>query len=356
MSPTFPRPRNSSSGDSAHRESRLRIPVERAIEHCRIFRDGTRLPGEHTVEQAIEEVRAHGGFVWLALREPNDTQMARVALKFDIDELVAEDAVSAHQRPKVERYGDQLFIVVRSVTYRDADAVKDAREIIETGELQMLIGSHFIITVRHGADVPGLLEHMDRDLELEDTGPLALAWSAADHLVEEYGRIADLLEREVDEIEEEVFTPDSDFQIEQIYMLKREILEMRHSVAPLVSALTALTTRLEPQLPAQLSAHFRDVLDNTAIAREQITSFDERLTALVDAAVAKITLQQNQDMRRLSVLVGMITVPTLIAGIYGMNFDEMPELHWMFGYPAAIGLMVLSVTIIYWVCHRRHYI
>ena len=98
------------------------------------------------------------------------------------------------------------------------------------------------------------------------------------------------------------------------------------------------------------------MLDNTAIAREQITSFDERLTALVDAAVAKITLQQNQDMRRLSVLVGMITVPTLIAGIYGMNFDEMPELHWMFGYPAAIGLMVLSVTIIYWVCHRRHYI
>lgn len=196
------------SADPAPPRQRLKVPLERAIDHCRVFMDGERLPGEYIPSSGLNEVIEHGsGFVWLGLREPDAHQMERVAEQFGIHPLIVEDAVTAHQRPKVERYDDQLFMVVRSVKFRPDASEGRSREIISTGEVQMLVGPQFIITVRHGAELPELSGAFSENPELVGLGPAALAWRVADHLVDEYSRIAALLEQEVDDLEEEVFTP-----------------------------------------------------------------------------------------------------------------------------------------------------
>lgn len=328
------------------------VPAQRAVSHCRVFRDGKRVAGEFTPARARAEVAAHGGFVWLALQEPDETQMQQVASEFGIDELIVEDAVAAHQRPKAERYDDQLFLVVRPVVYARAEDVSDSRDIISTAEIQTVIGRDFVLTVHHGPEVPGLSRRLDGDLELNDPSPLSLVWALTDHVVELDRKIMGRLEDAVDRLEEEVFAPVRNTTIEPVYQFKREVLEARHAVTPFTSALKLLIQNNRDLMDKQQRSYFRDVLDNTQIAADSTMALDERLSALIDAGTAKVSMQQNQDMRRLSALVGMVTVPTLIAGIYGMNFDDMPELHWTFGYPLALGLMALSVAVIYWYCKR----
>ncbi|KQB85635.1 Magnesium transport protein CorA [Corynebacterium oculi] len=201
-----------------------------------------------------------------------------------------------------------------------------------------------------------MLNRLDRPLELADHGPFSLAWAVSDVIVEEYLRISDELEQDLNELEEKVFDPSADFHIDEIYQLKREVLEMRHSIDALPAALSALLTRHGGLLGKEVRSYFRDVADNATIARDRVISLDERLSALIDAGAAKISLRQNQDMRRLSVLAGMVVLPTLIAGIYGMNFEDMPELHWALGYPFALGLMALSMILVWWVCRRRGWV
>ncbi len=331
--------------------------MERTIDHCRVFMNGVRLPGEYIPSSALSEVTEHGnGFVWLGLQEPDAHQMERVAEQFGIHPLIVEDAVTAHQRPKVERYDDQLFMVVRSVKFQAEASERNSREIISTGEVQVLIGPQFIITVRHGAELPELSGAFEDNPGLVALGPGALAWRVADHLVDEYSRIAALLEQEVDDLEEEVFTPGSRFNIEQIYMYKREILEMRHSTDPLAPALRGLITDHRDILGKQLRSYFRDVLDHEMTVKDQIAGYDERLTALIDASVAKITLRQNTDMRTISAVVGMAAAPTLIAGIYGMNFTNMPELHWKYSYYVVLGLIAFIVALMFWWFRRNDWL
>ncbi|WP_143336782.1 magnesium and cobalt transport protein CorA [Corynebacterium pacaense] len=339
-----------------HPRSGPQVPLERNIDYCRVFHEGRRLPGSWTPSAALEEVRANGGFLWLGLHRPTDEQMDKVADLFDLDELVVEDAVTARQRPKVERYEEQTFMVVRSVTYSDAESVQDSRQIIETGEFQMVIGKDFIITIRHGASMPDLDRRLNEDLELDTYSPFALAWTAADFMVEEYRRIATQLSDEVDRLEEEVFTPRARFDIEQIYMLKREILEMRHAIDPFAIALRSLISDHKDLLNKELRSYFRDVLDNESIAGDLVASFDERLSALIDAGVAKISLQQNSDMRAISAIVGMSAAPTMIAGVYGMNFDNMPELHTEYGYYIVLAIMVATVLGLYWFFKRHNWL
>lgn len=310
---------------------------------CRIFRDG--VPGP---------AGAEGDFTWLDLYSPDSARMAEVARRYGLDELIVEDAVTARQRPKVERYDSHLFLVMRTVAYTEDPS--DSRQIIRTGEIHLVMGPRFVLSVRHGAQVPGLLTQLDRPLELDDHGPFSLAWAAADIIVAEYLRIADELEQDLDELEENVFDPSADFHIDEIYQLKREVLEMRHSIDSLPVALTSLITKNGDLLSKEVHSYFRDVADNATIARDRVVNLDERLSALIDAGAAKISLQQNQDMRKLSVLAGIVVVPTLIAGIYGMNFEDMPELHWALGYPFALGLMALSVILVLWVCRKRGWI
>lgn len=337
--------------------SRFSVPVERAIDHCRVFHDGLRLAGDYQIDSAVEKAREHdNGFVWLALHEPSDEQMSKVAEAFGIHELIVEDAVTAHQRPKVERYDDQLFFVVHSVKYTDDEEVVDTRQIISTGEVQMLVGPDFIITVRHNAALPEVADELDREPETAALGPGAVAWKIADAIVEGYARITQELSEDVDEVENEVFTPQKKINIDKIYMYKREILEMRHAVRPLGPALRTGLSANKDLLSKPLRSYFRDVQDNVLSVTDQVTGFDERLSSLLDASVAKVTLQQNKDMRTISAVVGMVAGPTLIAGVYGMNFEDMPELGWDFGYPFALLLMLAVVLLMLWWFKRNDWI
>ena len=338
------------------RGDRLRVPVERSIEHCRVFADGDMLAGDYTVRHAIQVAKERGGYVWLGLREPQKAHMENVAEAFGIHELIVDDAVTAHQRPKVERYDDQLFIVIRSVTFTDDEQVDDTHEVIQTlGEVQMLLGPNFIITVRHSAPLPGAHE-LDHHRELASTSPAALAYLLADRLVAHYVRISLLLEDEVDELETTVFTPGTNFNIDKIYLYKREVLEMRHATDPLAPALQALIRDHKDIIPKQIRSYFRDVLDAELQVKDRISGFDARLSTLIDASVAKVTMQQNKDMRTISAVVSLAAVPTLIAGIYGMNFDNMPELSWEYGYYGALVVMVVIMAALVWWFRRTDWL
>ncbi|WP_410170769.1 magnesium and cobalt transport protein CorA [Corynebacterium antarcticum] len=333
-------------------------PVEEAIERCTVYVDGADDGQPHTYRSALEHVRREGrGWVWLGLLEPNERQMMEIAEAFNIHELIVEDAVNAHQRPKVERYDQQLFMVVRSVMFKEHESVNDASEIIETGEIQMILGPDFIITVRHGkpSNIKGLRRRVEEDPEQTALGPASVAWMIMDTAVDEYVRIGGELAADVDELEAEVFTPNERFDIQTIYMLKREILEMRHSIDPLAAALRLLLERNGDMLPGELVRYFRDVLDHELLAVDSVRGLDERLSALIDAGVAKITLQENDDMRKISSVAIMAAVPTVIAGIYGMNFEVMPELGLKYGYYMALLLMVGSVLFLWWLLRRKNW-
>lgn len=353
-------PRRASRNGSARVAAAGSTSIDNVIERCRVYVQGQRLEQEFaTYGEALAEVRRRGeGFVWLGMLEPTKDHMQDVAAAFGLHELIVEDAVAAHQRPKVERYDDQVFFVVRSVRYQEHDHVSDANEIISTGEVQMIFAKEFIITIRHGQHtrIAGLRRLIEQDPEQCALGPSAVAWRIADILVDEYLSIASELNADVDELENEVFTPNSRFDIEQIYMLKREILEMRHSIDPLAGALQALIQNHKDLLPKPIRSYFRDVLDHEIIAADRVAGYDERLSALIDAGVAKITLQQNSDMRKISALVGMAAVPTMIAGIYGMNFAYMPELQMRYGYFVVLGVMVVSVLAMWWALRKNHWL
>ncbi|MFC5937952.1 magnesium/cobalt transporter CorA [Corynebacterium choanae] len=335
---------------------RLAAPdtLEDAVERVSVYVDGAPVEGDFTHDSALAYARSHGGWVWLGLLEPAESQMVDIARAYSVHELITEDAVSAHQRPKVERYDDQLFFVVRSVAYKEHESVADTKEVIETGEVQMIVGQDFIITIRHGksSTVRGVRNVMNTSPEQCKLGPAVVAWMIADRLVDEYVRIAGVLQTDVDDLEDEVFAPDESFDIEQIYTLKREILEMRHSIEPLAGALRSLIRYHDDIFDKELSSYLRDVLDHELIAIDMVASYDERLSALINAGVAMISLQQNEDMRKISALVGMVAPPTMIAGIYGMNFDYMPELSMRYGYFLILGVMAVAVLVM-WLLMRR---
>lgn len=360
MPPRLPLPLQRSKRPDAASEPSSRsvpIPIERNVDFCRIFLDGKKLPGEARVTQALKMVEDHeNAFLWLSLSEPNTTQMERIAEIFNLHDLIVDDVVDAHQRPKMERYDDQLFMVVRSVYYRDDEEVDDAREIISTGEVQVVLGPRFAITIRHKAPLPDLTLELEEDEELAILGPPAAAWKVFDHVVDNYLKVATALGRDVDELENEVFTPRRDINIDKIYMYKREILEMRHAIDPLGPALRSGLMNNKDMLRKMLRSYFRDVQDNAMIVSDHVSGFDERLSSLLDASVAKVNMQQNSDMRTISAVVGMAAATTMIAGIYGMNFAYMPELAWRWGYPAILILMATVMGVMYWWFRKNHWL
>lgn len=339
--------------------SKIHVPVERAIERCTVYKNGRPVRGRFNHKEALEEVRSSGeGYVWVSLNAPDQQQMVSLSETFGVHELIVEDAVYARQRPKVERYEDQLFMVIRSIAYQDIDEVVDTREVISTGEIQMIIGSDFIITIRHAAAnvVKDLRRKVEEDPELNALGPAYIAWLVSDILVDSYLSISHELSTEVDELEETVFTPNNDFDIEDIYTLKREILEMRHAIDPLAPALKSLIHRQKDLLPEELRSYYRDVMDHELVAMDLTSQYDERLSSLINAAVAKVQIQQNSDMRKISAVFGLLAIPTAIAGIYGMNFDVMPELHYEYGYPAVLVVMLITIVVVYIYLRRNKWL
>lgn len=342
----------------------LRAPLSAYVVDCAVYIDGKRLPGRWTHDRALAEVRHRDeGFVWIGLHEPDAEQINGIAEVFELHELAVEDAVQAHQRPKLERYDDMLFMVLKTVCYLGFHPPTHARptaenEIVETGEVMAFVGPDFVITVRHGDH--SSLREVRRRLE-DDPGQLALGPAAvlhavADRVVDTYLEVTEAIEADIDEMEAKIFTPRSTVDAEQIYVMKREVLELRRAVVPLGPPVRKLTEGYSSLVPHEVRSYFRDVDDHLVTAAERIAGFNELLTTLVDAVLAKITMRQNNDMRKITAYAAMISVPTMIAGIYGMNFEFMPELRWHYGYPTVLLVIVALCAGLFRVFRRNQWL
>jgi magnesium transporter len=316
------------------------------IVDCALYREGGRvaldMPGDDLA--AIQKAwQGDGDFVWVGLHEPVSDEMERVSELFGLHPLAVEDALNAHQRPKLERYGDTLFLVLKTLWY------VDERDAVETGEIALFVGNGFIVSVRHGQGTE--LSSARRDLEhqaaLLGHGPSAVVYAICDRVVDGYEDVASSLEEDVDEVESSVFSTERSDDSERIYVLKRELAEMRRAVNPLRDPMKRFAAGQVLGISHQSAPFFRDVADHLSRVSETIDSLDGLLSTAFDALVARISVQQNDDMRKISAWVAIAAVSTLVAGVYGMNFDWMPELHWDYGYLFALGLMVVSSVVLY---------
>ncbi|BBZ51534.1 magnesium/cobalt transporter CorA [Mycobacterium heidelbergense] len=345
-----------------HVEPAPREPRE-ALVDCAVYADGHRMPGTFTYAAALNRVRqiemlGHEAFVWVGLREPDQSEMQDVADVFGLHPLAVEDAVCAHQRPKLERYDDTVFLVLKTVTYVPHESVVLARQIVETGEIMVFVGRDFVVTVRHG-EHGGLSEvrkRMDADPEQLRLGPFAVMHAIADDVVDHYLEVSSLIESDIDGIEEVAFAPGRKLDVEPIYLLKREVVELRRCVSPLSVAFHRMQVENKDVISKEVRRYMRDVSDHQSQAADQITSYDDMLNSLVQAALARVGMQQNNDMRKMAAWAGILAVPTMVAAIYGMNFHFMPELNWTWGYPGIMALMSLFCLVLYFQFRRNNWL
>jgi magnesium transporter len=310
-----------------------------------LYRGGVRQPVQLSPD-VLGRMRAEcaeGDFVWVGLHEPDAEEMTRLASMFGLHHLAVEDSLTQRQRPKVEPYDDMLFLVVKTLWY------VDERDEVETGQVAMFIGPDFVVTVRQGAGVE--LASVRHDLEakshLLEHGPTAVVYSICDRVVDSYEMVAAELEQDVDEVEASVFSPERTQDSQRIYVLKREIAEVRRAVHPLRNPMQRFAQVDYPFIHEGAGAFFRDIADHVMRVGEVVDNLDELLSTAFDAHITKIQVQQNEDMRKISAWVAIAAVGTLVAGVYGMNFEVMPELDWEFGYAWAWGLMVTASVVLY---------
>ncbi|MEX1178529.1 MAG: magnesium and cobalt transport protein CorA [Nitriliruptor sp.] len=310
----------------------------------RVYRDGVRQGVEGDLADVIEAGRDRPEtFVWLDLVEPSDDEFVDVAAAYDLHPLAVEDAVHAHQRPKLERFGEGSLVVLKTLR---CGAGGDA---VVVGEVLVLVGPSYVITVRHGSGALLAATHdrLEADPALLARGPAAVVHAVADEIVDGYGGVLDVLEGELDALEEVVFSPGRGDHAERLYGLRREVQAARRAVDPLVSVTERLSQVPGIGLGTDLEAYFRDVHDHAMRGRDRLASIEVLADSALDAHLAQVGIQQNEDMRRISAWVAIAAAPTLIAGIYGMNFERMPELQWAFGYPMALGLIVTICVSLY---------
>ncbi|MEU0058999.1 magnesium and cobalt transport protein CorA [Streptomyces sp. NPDC006334] len=322
-----------------------------AVVDCAVYRDGARVhyATPLTPHEAMRQVRRDGGFVWIGLHEPTESEFAGIAREFGLHPLAVEDAVQAHQRPKLERYDDSLFTVFKTIHYVEHDRLTANSEVVESGEVMCFTGKDFFITVRHGGQgsLRALRHRLQDDPELLAKGPSAVLHAIADHVVDGYIAVADAVQDDIDEVETEVFSPGRKgsprgTDAGRIYQLKREVLEFKRAVSPLLRPMQLLSERPMRLVDPDIQKYFRDVADHLARVQEQVVGFDELLNSILQANLAQASVAQNEDMRKITSWAAIIAVPTMVCGVYGMNFDYMPELRWRFGYPMVLGVTVLT--------------
>jgi magnesium transporter len=304
------------------------------IVDCALYEDGHRRPHDLDLPGVVLQGRQNPrAFVWVGLFEPTDEEFEEVRVAFDLHPLAVEDAIKAHQRPKLEHYGDSIFVVMKTANW-DTDG-------LDIGELMVFVGEGFIVTVRHGAfsGLSQVRDELEREPERLGHGVGSVLHAVTDRVVDEYAVVLDQLDLEVDDIERHVFTAVRHDLAERIYRTKRDVQTFRRAVAPLTDVSLAFSHHPPRHVAAELAEYFRDVHDHVIRARERVASLDELLQGALSANLAQIGLQQNEDMRRISAWVGIVAVPTMIAGIYGMNFQHMPELTWRYGYFLVLVVM-----------------
>jgi magnesium transporter len=311
---------------------------------CAHYKDGER---QHEGKLALEEAAkcvtgVPGEFVWLGLFEPSAEELHEVAEKFHLHELAVEDAERAHQRPKLEDYEDSYFIVLKTARY-DQEA-----EQVHFGEVHLFAARNYVIAVRHGegSELGPARKRLEERPELLKQGPASVVWAVLDKIVDDYYPVVQGIEDDIEEVEAQVFDKD-DQPTERIYFLKREVIEFHRAVGPLLVPLETLETGgISRAIDDELRRFFRDVADHARRIDDQVNSQRELLTSVLEANLALVSVRQNDVIKEISSWAAIITVPTFIASVYGMNFTHMPELKWRIGYPVALATMAVAVFLL----------
>lgn len=302
---------------------------------CGLYRNGQRDEQERSLAEAYDMAADADSFVWVGLHDPSADEFDDVRKQFHLHELAVEDAIKAHQRPKLEVYDDTLFVVLKPAQY------DDEREHITFGEIMLFIGERFVVSVRHGdlSPLKAVRQRLESQPALLRRGPIAVLYAVLDRVVDDYLPIVRHIDRDVQQVEEEVFSVDGGNPTERIYRLKRQVLGFHQATAGLIEPLDVLTRNRVPLDTEPLAKYLRDVGDHAQRVDQQVDAHRDLLTSILHANLAQVGVRQNEDARRISAWVAIAAVPTLIAGIYGMNFRHMPELDWPWGYPLALLLM-----------------
>ncbi|MET7985014.1 magnesium and cobalt transport protein CorA [Streptomyces sp. NPDC005281] len=332
-----------------------------------LYRDGVRVSTPGSLAETFRELREQpDGMAWIGLARPTASELHSLAAEFDLHPLAVEDAMEAHQRPKLERYGETLFVVLSAARYLDAV------EEVDFGELHVFVGPDFVITVRHGAapDLSAVRRRMEGSPELLRLGPEAVLYAILDSVVDGYVPVVSGVQNDIDEIETEVFRGDPAVS-RRIYELSREMVEFQRAARPLVGMLHSLMAGFAKyRTDEELQRYLRDVADHVTHTSERVDGFRQALTDILTVNATLVTQQQNAEMRalaeagfeqneeikKISSWAAILFAPTLVGTIYGMNFSHMPELHWVLGYPFAIVLMAVVCTSLYVIFKRRDWL
>jgi magnesium transporter len=308
------------------------------IVDCAIYEDGERRAGDLDVSDAARAAcDDSSAFVWLGAHEPTAEEFDAVRREFDLHELAVEDAIEAHERPKLEVYGETLFVVLKTVRYIDSE------EVIRSGEIMLFVNPTFVITVRHGdgSDLHPVRAEVEKRPDLLRCGPGAILHAVIDRVVDDYEPAVQGLEVDIQQVEEQVFSEEpSQNPAQRIYRLEREVLELQRAVVPLAAPVDRLARGHFDVVPPEMRDYFRDVHDHVLRVAGRVEGFRDLLGSALQANLTQVTVRQNADMRRISAWVAILAVPTMIAGIYGMNFEHMPELSWRYGYPAVLVVII----------------
>jgi magnesium transporter len=314
------------------------------IVDCALYEKGHRRLGGFSIQQAASSCHDPDAFVWLGLYEPSEGEFEEVRLAFALHELAVEDAINAHQRPKLEVYGETLFVVLKTARYVDPE------EVVEFGEIQVFVGEGFAVVVRHGeaSALAGARRSIEERPDLLALGPGAVLYAVVDHVVDDYAPVVAGLEDDIRSVEYDVFSENEKHNpVERIYKLKREVLETHQAIVPLLDPLEQLATQDLPWVERSTQPYFRDVHDHVLRVSGQVVTFRDLLTSVLEANLTRVGVRQNEDMRKISAWVAIAAVPTMVAGIYGMNFEHMPELQQEWAYPAVLLAIALVCVLLY---------
>ena len=302
--------------------------------NCVAYQDGKKLANISKEDISDYLVRPEC-FVWVALKDPDAAELAEMQFEFGLHELAVEDSRHGHQRPKIEEFGNSLFAVLHNPELTE--------EELSVGEVDIFVGPNYILSVRNNVEqgFVGVRERCEREPELLKFGSGFVFYALIDAVVDRYFPVLDKLEMELDQIEERIFSSTTQrANIEALYALKRKLMKLQYAVVPLLEGVGKLYGGRVPHVCIGLSEYYRDVSDHLIRIQQSITSLREMVITAISVNLSMITLHENQTTKQLAAYAALIAVPTLIAGVYGMNFDHMPEIKWLFGYPMALALML----------------
>ena len=316
------------------------------------YHAGERLPSDDLAD-AVAAAKAGDGYLWLGLHNPSQATMSSLGAHLGLHELAIEDAVHGHRRSKLERFDDHLFFVVSTVAYQER-ATDAQPEIVTTGELMIFLGDWFVMTSRHSGPsrMPEVRAQVEQKSEDMPRGPSRVLYACLEVAIDDFERVAQQMEDDVEDCEQLVFDDRSRPDVERPYQIKRELIEFRRCVAPLCAPLTALYTREFDQIHDNAKPYFRELAERVQAVRETVLALEDQLTNILQAALARASLADNRDMRKISAAVAIVAVPTTLGAVYGMNFDNMPELHWEYGYVAVMAVSFIAMIVLYLLFRR----